>query len=228
MSDDGRDKDRASRLKDRVLNARIPEDLDRELRAQAERLDMPVSQLVRGILQRTVDLVGNFSGNIEHLVTEVVEDVASFRHVAESAPACMTTPFDKVAEDVLGWQEIRLHRDARCAISGVRLRAGDKACWGMRPGRKGGVVASPEALEAYFAQSREREQWMWARLHRPATCDETGVELRAGDHAWLQPEAIPPLTLSEEGYQRRFSASAGAHAPTDAHTASSTPQNDRS
>ena len=46
-----------NQTKDRVLQARIPEQLDEELRDRAEQLGMSVSTIVRNVLLHTFDLV---------------------------------------------------------------------------------------------------------------------------------------------------------------------------
>ena len=56
MADDKTPRKR-SQAKDRVLQARIPEQLDEELRGRAEQLGLSVSTIVRNVLLHTFDLV---------------------------------------------------------------------------------------------------------------------------------------------------------------------------
>ncbi|TVR04823.1 MAG: hypothetical protein EA398_01015 [Deltaproteobacteria bacterium] len=188
-------------LKDKVLNARIPEELDRELRLQAERLDVPVSQLVRNILQRTVDLVGNFSGNVEHLITDVVEDVAGFRDCAGSDGD--RSALEKRLTRVLGWQEVRLQRTARCAWSARSMEPGEVAHLGIMDDGTPSVVLSPEGLDSMFATRTIEDHWVSVRLNRPASCAETAESIEAGEEAWILPGSTPLEVLSPAGYRRR-------------------------
>jgi hypothetical protein len=197
-------------VKDRILNARIPEELDRELRQQADRLEMPVSQLVRGILQRTVDLVGNFSGNVEHLVTEVVEDVAGFRDTVE---AVTQTGRQQVLEQILAWQPIRNARLARCFATGRVLTVGADAWIGIREDGRPGPVVAQDALDTLLASQRLQEDWSPIRLHRRSVCADTGEELPVGTEAWLEKGSRPPVILSRaamEARRRRASGEASA------------------
>jgi hypothetical protein len=191
---------RKQRIKDRILNARIPEDLDRELREQAEKLDMPVSQLVRGILQRTVDLVGNISDNVEVLVAEVVEDVAGFRDTVESV-----TPSGRRAtlNQIVAWQPVRTARTTRCWSTGKEIGAGVEAWLGVRDdGRQGPCVAKDE-LDALLAGWRIDEGWMRIRLNRTTRCADTGAALELGAYAWLEKGSRPPVVISEAALNAR-------------------------
>lgn len=199
---------RDTTLKDKVLNARIPEELDRELRAQAERLDVPVSQLVRNILQRTVDLVGNFSGNVEHLITDVVEDVAGFRACALGEGE--RSALEKRIARVLAWQTVRLQQPARCAWSASRLDVGDEACLGILDDGSPSVILGPQALEAVLAQRTPQELWVPVRLNRSATCAETGAVIDEGAEAYIRPGTKPLQVLSVEGHRRRTDEPQGA------------------
>lgn len=198
---------RDATLKDKVLNARIPEELDRELRAQAERLDVPVSQLVRNILQRTVDLVGNFSGNVEHLITDVVEDVAGFRDCALGEGE--RSALEKRIARVLAWQTVRLQQSARCAWSASRIEVGEEACLGILEDGSPSVILSPQALETVLAQRAPQELWVSVRLNRPATCAETGRSIEEGAEAWIRPGTKPLEVLSAEGHRKRYGAARG-------------------
>lgn len=192
-------------IKDRILNARIPEDLDRELREQAERLDMPVSQLVRGILQRTVDLVGNLSGNVEHLVSEVVEDVAGFRETVEAVAGGGR---QSVLRQIIAWQPVRCARNSRCWASGVDLQPGDSAWVGVREDGRPGPCVAEDALEGLLAGWRVEENFTEIRLNRSMTCADTGETLSVGAKAWLEKGARPPRILSEAAMVARRDAAA--------------------
>lgn len=190
-------------IKDRILNARIPEDLDRELREQAERLDMPVSQLVRGILQRTVDLVGNLSGNVEHLVSEVVEDVAGFRETVEAAAGGGRAA---VLRQIIGWQPIRCARTTRCWATGRDLQPGDNAWVGVRDDGRPGPFVAEHALEGLLAGWKIEEQFSQVRLNREVQCHDTGDTLPIGAMAWIEKGHRPPRIISDAAFAARREA----------------------
>ena len=154
--------------KDRVLNTRISEELDRELREQAERLDMPVSQLVRNILGRTVDLVGNLSGNIESLVHNVVDDVASFRTVASPASGKPSKP--QGLDNVIGWQAITISRPSVCAVTGETLAKGSSAHLSLRSDGGPRAVIGDKGLEIALSAVAPPVEWVPIVLQQEVTC----------------------------------------------------------
>lgn len=187
------------RKKDRVLNTRIPEDLDREIREHAERLDVSVSQFVREVLERTVNLVGNLSGNAERLVNDIVEDVGEFRTVGDPDRAARTARAREIGKAVIGWQKIIVNRASRCALSGAELRPGDDAQLGVRTDGRPSVVITPESLEQLL--SPPPLNWVPITLQREAECARSGRTLAPGDEAYFTSETQPPQFLCEEEYR---------------------------
>ncbi len=106
MSDRTRRKRRQT--KDRVLQARIPEQLDDELRDRAEHLGLSVSTILRDILLHTFDLV-------EGVVTDS-------SHIARALTGWDSAPTDSEADStVIGWQEVILNRNGVCEECNVVL-----------------------------------------------------------------------------------------------------------
>jgi hypothetical protein len=103
---------------ERWLHARIPENLEEALKAEARRRRWPVSTLVRDVLEGALDMV-------EH----IVEDSAAIARRSRGEPAHppRRTPLD----DVYGWQELILHRSATCAGCRMSLDAGETAYRGL-------------------------------------------------------------------------------------------------
>lgn len=202
-----------TKRKDRILNARIPAELDRELREQARRLDMPVSQLVRDVLSRTVDLLGNLTGNVEALVTNLAEDVDGLRRAGDPATdgAAATNGAGDLLDDVVGWQPIEAHRATTCAIDGHTIAAGERAWLGVRMDGTTGPLIADRTLQ----RLREPDPVPWSEmtLARATKCAHSGVEIPAGETAWYQP-GTTPLTLISDAAHRALTdrASAGAQA----------------
>jgi hypothetical protein len=111
--------------KDRVLQARIPEQLDEELRDRAEDLGLSVSTIVRNVLLQTFNLVEG-----------VVSDSAQIARVIQGKPSSRTTsPTSntnaETEADIVGWQETILNRNGVCEQCNNILAKGEKAAVGM-------------------------------------------------------------------------------------------------
>lgn len=112
--------------KDRVVQARIDEELNETLQREARRNRLTVSQLIRNVLEDTFDLVDHVVADAVQLGQTVKRDA---RRIAKSAQGQSRRP---VADDeVYAWQEVVLARDAVCGRCGRRLRAGDEALVGL-------------------------------------------------------------------------------------------------
>ena len=103
---DDADKER----KDHVLQARVPKSLYVELAAQAKRLRVPVSNLVRNILEDSLRMVGNIvDGGLE--IAQALAGKAS----------------EKDLKSVVGWQSMIANQELVCAHCGNPLPKGSEA-----------------------------------------------------------------------------------------------------
>lgn len=117
--------------KDRVLNARIPEQLDEELRNQAGRLGLSVSTIVRNALLNTFDLVDNIVSDSARIARNLGYPVAP----ADGAAARTAEP-DASSAPVLAWQSGILNVNGVCehcnallpkgSAAGIAIPAGDR------------------------------------------------------------------------------------------------------
>jgi hypothetical protein len=87
--------------KERVLHARIPVALEDQIKRLAEALRVPVSNLVRNMLEDAIEVTRRVSGLAPPLA------------------------------DVYGWQELVLNLDVACARCERPLHAGDRAFVGL-------------------------------------------------------------------------------------------------
>ena len=109
--------------RERWLHTRISEDLEEALKREAQRRRSPVSLVVRNVLESALDLV-----------EDIVEDSMKVAHLARSvggARAGSKREPDSL-DDVYGWQELILNREAGCAGCGADLGAGASAYRGLR------------------------------------------------------------------------------------------------
>jgi hypothetical protein len=107
--------------KDRVLQARIPRDLDEELRGHAEQLGLSVSTVVRNVLLNTFELVEG-----------VVVDSTKLARVIQGRkpPAAEPVP-DETESAVIGWQEAVLNLNGICDQCNTILHKGERAAVGV-------------------------------------------------------------------------------------------------
>jgi hypothetical protein len=138
------------RRKERILHTRISEDLAEDLRRVAEDLRVPVSNLVRNVLEETFSVVQTVTDNVGDLIEEVMDEAEAVRDrirsrqrrrhrapfaappspaadaaAAPPAPGAATASSDD--PDVLGWQPLVLARPQRCQACGALMGRGDSA-----------------------------------------------------------------------------------------------------
>jgi len=106
--------------KERVLHARIPESLDEEIRENAARLGLSVSNLVRNVLQ-----------NAFGLVEDIMADGAA---IARSATRGSEPPKSGEKSRTIGWQEGVLSVNAVCERCNEILARGNRAMIGIVEG----------------------------------------------------------------------------------------------
>jgi len=117
-----------SKTKDRVLQARIPEQLDDELRGRAEQLGLSVSTIVRNVLLNTFDLVEGVVTDSTEIARALTKPNAPNTNVPAETP-----PADSVAT-VIGWQKILLNRNGVCEECNTILPLGEDAAVGVPTG----------------------------------------------------------------------------------------------
>jgi hypothetical protein len=117
-----KDKPTRKTKKDRILQARIPEQLDEELRDRAEDLGLSVSSVVRNVLLHTFNLVEG-----------VVSDSAQIARVIQGRPSAPApNPADSQgASSIVGWQETILNRNGVCDQCNTILAKGEPAAVGL-------------------------------------------------------------------------------------------------
>ena len=114
--------------KDRVLQARIPRQLDDELRDHAEQLGISVSTVVRNVLLNTFQLV-------EGVVADSTNVARAFqgrkpRPQSHQLPAPAATDAEHDA-GVIGWQEAVLNLNCTCDQCNTILPKGVRAAVGV-------------------------------------------------------------------------------------------------
>ena len=115
--------------KPRVLQARIPEHLDEELRGRAEQLGLSVSTVVRNVLLNTFNLV-------EDVVSDSARIARAVHGRAPATPPATKGSAPEPAEPaaILGWQEVTLNRNGVCEQCNTILTRGSRAAIGVPTG----------------------------------------------------------------------------------------------
>ena len=109
--------------KERVIHTRVPESLETHLREKAQDLGISVSNLVRNVLGHAFGLVG-----------DVVADSHAIARAAKGDKKRPATPAPVASvslDDVLGWQQIVLNKNAVCAKCNAILPKGRDAAVGV-------------------------------------------------------------------------------------------------
>ncbi len=125
---------------ERVLHTRIPAALEDDIKKVADRLRIPVSNLVRNILQDALALATSVQKNVGDRVDEI-RDLAGDRLAtvadslrarrSEAPSATAAKPGAATLADVIAWQPIQLGRVTTCAGCNAELAAGSEARLGL-------------------------------------------------------------------------------------------------
>jgi hypothetical protein len=117
--------DESDGKKERVLHTRVPAVLERELKRFAENLRVPVSNLVRTILEDALDVADAASESVEDRLKK-----AAGRLEAERERLKKKMHADPLAH-VFAFQPITLAQRAECGKCGRNLEPGDHAHLGL-------------------------------------------------------------------------------------------------
>jgi hypothetical protein len=110
--------------KERVLHTRISQQLAEDIGRMAEDLRVPVSNLVRNVLEEVFSVVETVTDNVGELIEGVMDDVERSRR-RRSQELRPDPP------EVLGWQPLILARDAACVGCDAPLSRGQSAYLGV-------------------------------------------------------------------------------------------------
>jgi hypothetical protein len=107
--------------KERVLHTRVPAVLERELKRFADNLRVPVSNLVRTILEDAVSVADAATENVEERLKRAA------KHLEKERERIKKKMEHDPLEGVLAFQEVVLAMPARCAKCDKELPRGAKA-----------------------------------------------------------------------------------------------------
>lgn len=162
--------------KERVLHTRISEDLSEEIRRLADDMRLPVSNLVRNVLEEAFSVVENVSDNVGDLFEDVLGE-------AEEARERILRQMDNAEQRRSRRGRNRSGRQSRSRSRGPDIedefRADEAAETAAKP--------QPETQ----AKARTPKEfpdvlgWQPLVLNRQQACADCGLELQKGDRAFL-------------------------------------------
>lgn len=131
----------ATERKDRIIQTRVPQDLEATLKDAADQNRVSVSQLIRNVLEDTFNLVDNIVADSASLVDTVRRDA---QRIAASASSRRSTTTRREAgasepsadtatalDEVDAWQDVIVNRPDNCAQCGTSLARGQHAFRGL-------------------------------------------------------------------------------------------------
>jgi len=175
MDDADDKKSRQDARKERVLHTRVPAVLEQELKRVANAWRVPVSNLVRALLEDALDTIDVVGAKAEGELREVAEMLASERNrirrksserlgriAGAPGQAEKASPFEEGAvprdplEGAVGVTPITLVHDAVCGVTGEQLVAGSEAYMVLfhEPGRK--LITGRNALPDPSTSTKEK------------------------------------------------------------------------
>lgn len=117
----------ASDRKERVLHTRVPAVLERELKRFADNLRVPVSNLVRVILEDAVQAADAAGESVEGRLKRAAQQLGREREKLKKRVLPDQDQFD----GVYAFQPVTLAQPARCAKCGRALARGEHAHYGL-------------------------------------------------------------------------------------------------
>lgn len=140
--DRGNDKDREKN--ERVIHTRVPERLEAELKERAESLGVSVSNLVRNVLTNTFGLV---EGIVADSARVAFSARGGLRHPDPAPPTRAADPSPAGSDDIVGWQEMILNKNAVCDRCNAILPRGGDAAIAIAFGNAPRAIVCPRCLE---------------------------------------------------------------------------------
>ena len=140
--------------KERVIHTRVPAVLEQELKRLAESLNVPVSNVVRTVLEdavAAVDSVGQAAeGELRHVADRLRRHRDALRsHHSQHAPVQVAHADEKdhaPLEGVVGYQPLLLAREERCSLCARTMQPGEQAFLGIRDRLGPRVLVGQECL----------------------------------------------------------------------------------
>lgn len=123
--------------KERVLHTRVPEVLEKELKRLADSFRVPVSNVVRTILEDAVDAIDAVGERAGSELQSVADALGSRRQAEPAKPPLA---------GAIGVADIELLKDSVCGLTGRELKQGERAWLVHFDDGRPPLIAAPDAL----------------------------------------------------------------------------------
>ena len=119
--------------KDRIIQTRVPKELESTLKEAAEQKRMTVSHLIRNVLEDTFNLVDGIVADSSALVEHVTRDARRLAASArgEAAAERLRGEPPIAFDEVDAWQEVIVNRPGQCHQCQATLPRGEHAWRGL-------------------------------------------------------------------------------------------------
>lgn len=118
--------------KARVIQTRVPEDLESTLKQAAEKRRMTVSHLIRNVLEDTFNLVDHIVADSSALVEQVSRDAKKVASSVRGEPQPgQLEDVNQLMDAVDSWQDVILNKAVNCVQCGTELSRGKRAYRGI-------------------------------------------------------------------------------------------------
>lgn len=117
--------------KSRVIQTRVPQDLESTLKNAAEKKRMTVSHLIRHVLEDTFNLVDGIVSDSSILMENITRDAKKLASTARGNYPDNTTTSAALLEEVDAWQDVILNKPGNCIQCNSTLRRGEQAFRGL-------------------------------------------------------------------------------------------------
>ena len=134
------DPERPSRpRKDRLIQTRVPRELETTLKEEAARRRLTVSHLIRSVLEDAFELVDGVVADVDEIVSDSSRLARNVRRNARRLVSpgrdrggAEARPSDEAFPDVYAWNELVLNRATTCARCGEEIARGERGLFGLR------------------------------------------------------------------------------------------------
>ena len=114
--------------KDRLIQTRVPRELESTLKAEARRRRLTVSHLIRSVLEDTFDLVDDVVADVDDLVSHVTRNARRLANPGRRAARDAPVPD---FPHVYAWNELVLNRPAACSHCAAPIARGERGFFGL-------------------------------------------------------------------------------------------------
>jgi hypothetical protein len=140
MAEGEDDGDHGEPRKDRLVQTRVPRDLESTLKREARRRRLTVSHLIRNVLEDAFQLVDDVVANVDEIVSDSVELARRVKRDAQRVAEAVRDAAEEDAgagdepeplEHVYGWNRVVSNRAGACARCGAAIERGAEAYAGL-------------------------------------------------------------------------------------------------